>query len=148
MKIDFDKIKGYCKNNKKTVAAVCVLAVSLLVIAFFGKITYESGDDDFTVGAWLTSKTTISYKSVSSVSNVEEFDVGRRKTGMETGRVYAGTFENGKYGVYRLYIYNSVASYIVVTSDEGTMVFNCSSAEKTEDAFRELIMKTSPYKDK
>ena len=118
----------------------------VLIIAFFGKITFRADDEDFTVDAWLASGITVRYSDVKNASLTNEIEYGVRKSGMETGRVCAGTFENSKYGKYSLYVYKSVEKYVAVISDEGVIVFNCPTEEKTEQAFYEIMKRAEENK--
>ncbi|MBQ7645791.1 MAG: hypothetical protein IJS94_00855 [Clostridia bacterium] len=147
MKIDRKKITEYIKNNKMTVFAFAFLAASVLVIIFFGKITFEHNDSSFFVDAWFASEIEVPFDKVDSVSLSEEIDTGSRKSGMETGRVFVGTFQNTKYGSYSLYAYKNVKEYITVTFNGGTLVFNCSSEEKTIDAYYLILSKIKPKND-
>lgn len=144
MKIDIKKITEFVKKNKMTVISVSVLAFSILFIALFGKVTFQYDDDGFTVDAWFAKEIGISYDKVESVSISDVIDIGARKSGIETGRVYAGTFENGSYGVYTLYIYKSVSEYITVRHEGGTLVFNCGTEEGTDDAYYRIFSNMKP----
>ena len=149
MDIDKNKIFGYLKKNKMTVISIAFLCLSILVIAFFGKITFTYDDDGFTVDAWFANEIYVPFENVESVSISDETVVGKRKSGMETGRVYVGTFENDKYENYKLYVYKSVLKFITVSYNGGTLVFNCDTEQKTEIAYYDIISRIKPFeKDK
>ena len=68
----------------------------------------------------------------------KELDLGRRTNGNGSVRIQAGQFRNKRFGNYRLYSYNVCREYVVIDTEDKTIVVNDKTPERTKELYEKL----------
>ena len=81
-------------------------------------------------------------KSVALRTDLKRFDRGELIDGQENWLVRSGTYRNGEYGEYGLYVMRRLKSFIVVETGDGVIAFNLESDDTTESLYDYLVKQT------
>ena len=138
----FTRGKGEKKISALGLSMVAVLLVFVFVIAFFGQIKIEYGDDSFTVKADFYSDLTVKYADIEEVSFAEKDDAGMRVNGFATTRLLMGWFRNKEYGNYQRYTYTGDNGCVVLKVNGKYIVVGCSELEQTEELYKNILQRT------
>lgn len=134
--------KGEKKLSALGISFVVVLLVFAFVIAFFGEIEIEYGDDSFTVKAHFYNDLTVNYADIEEVSFVEEDDAGMRVSGFATTRLLMGLFKNKEYGNYQRYTYTGDNGCVVLKINGKYIVIGCRELEQTRELYENILQRT------
>ena len=134
--------KGEKKLSVLTLSFVVVILVFAFVIALFGEIKIEYGDDNFTVKAHFYSDLTVNYADIEEVSFVEEDDAGMRVSGFATTRLLMGWFRNKEYGNYQRYTYAGDNGCVVLKVNGKYIVVGCSELEQSRELYENILLRT------
>lgn len=126
-------------NKKKVIITIILIAIILLLLLIPKNVKVSFEDTDFRVSA-STYKSTIEYSKITEVKLLDEFEIGTRVFGFGGIVNDIGDYRNNV-GKYRLYIHSEIEKYISVNTEDGLVVFNLSSVEKTEEVYNELLSK-------
>lgn len=127
-------------NSIRVKLIITFVVLSLVAIFFFnaGKVKAIIENDAITVKCTFAGSTTVPLNEITSIDYVKNFDIGKRKIGIGTIKMDAGTYKNDEFSVYKLYTYSKVDAYIIVHYDDKALVFNQSSIEATKDVYEQL----------
>lgn len=124
-----------------TLIPIAIALIAVIVFTFIGNIRVDFGDEELILGATLTKSTAVKYSEILNVEFRESIKAGDREFGIGNMKIAAGDFKNDEFGKYKLYAYGSVAAFVVAETEDGYVVFNCDSVEKTQSAYEKLIEK-------
>lgn len=130
----------------KTIFTIVVLLLVAIFILYVGKVNAVIENNSITVKCTFAGSTTIPLNEITSIDYVKSFDIGKRKFGIGTMKVKAGTYKNDEFGNYKLYTYSKVDAYIIVHYGDNALVFNQSSIEATDDVYEQLKSKVNEKK--
>lgn len=121
-------------------AAVIILA-GIAYLLFSGDITVTFDEASFTVSSTYWRELTVEYDAVDSVEYREEQLHGLRTYGFGSPHLSLGNFYSEELGVYQRYTYGNCDSWILIRSEEKTLVLNGADTETTKDIFAQLQRK-------
>ena len=125
----------------KTVVTALILVLEGLAL-FSGKSTVTFYDDHLVASTVLGGSSTVYYSDILEAKLVSNLDTGRRTFGFGSFTVAGGSFENDRFGAYKLYSYTGCDSYVVLDTVSGVIVFNGKTKEETKalyDALQEAM---------
>ncbi|MFV0394264.1 MAG: DUF3784 domain-containing protein [Coprobacillaceae bacterium] len=140
--IEDEEIEDSKKNKRNilwTVGFVTVIGVIVTFILFMGDVSVDVTKEKITLDASGVSQRTIAYDEISSIEYVDNYDIGSRIGGIDSFALQAGKFKNDDLGRYRLYSYTDCKSYVIITTEQESFVFNQGSKEKTKRLYQEII---------
>lgn len=119
---------------------------ALLVIAVFSvwyfthrseTVSFDFQEDFFTVTGVNaeTFQLRIPYETVSGMRLESGLDLGETEEGSNTGHCLYGRWKSGELGEYRLCVCSGVDEYIVLETDQGTVVCNYENEKDTRDLY-------------
>lgn len=131
-------------QNRGRLVTIFVVA-ALFAIGTFQTLTGSKGfvtaeTDGIHLGVCGTYGDTVfvELSAITDVQLVDPFSYGTRIEGQETGNTVSGIYTSEALGQYTLHAYTDVSACILVTYPEGVLVFNCSSASRTEKLYASL----------
>ena len=138
-------------QNEKLKRKVGILAIVSAVIIvlllcfwfFIGNVKTEILDDAVKVKGFANSYT-INFDDVEEVYLLSHFNEGSSSmfNSISTHKVTCGNYNNAAFGEYRLDKFNGVNRYIEIKTKSAAYVFNASSAEETEELFKQIYTAT------
>ena len=126
------------KLSRFSILALILITVLVLVVLFFGDITYEFQEDYLLVDSNLYSGYLLSYDAIDHIEYREGNVPGLRVGGFGSFRLLMGWFENDEFGTYLRYTYFNPESCIVVTAGGKTIVLSCETQEETQALYQQL----------
>lgn len=138
------------KNKVTSIVAIIVaviLALSAVMVAlFYGSITVVESDDtkSFTITASAVGSMSIVYFNIVSATFTLYIPDGEKVSGLSNVKLNAGEYYNSTYGNYYLFENKFCYAYIVLEMQDGYVVFNCATEEKTEEMY-DLLIARNPY---
>lgn len=134
------------KRKNKEILSVVVVWVAILVI--FGVFNKGGGTESFVQiekeGFTLRSVTgeslKVNWEEIQNVEKRDSVDFGTVVSGTDTADQKSGTFHNDEFGDYRLFADPDISNYLIITTDETTLVMNYES-EKSTDSFYDALLK-------
>lgn len=125
--------------------SLAVTAVIIAAVMLVGSVSASLGDDSLSIDATMMHET-VDYSDIVSVELRDGVSYGGRVMGLSNGIVSTGDFRNSEFGDYRLAVYKSVSSCIVVHTTDRVIVFNLDNDEKTTSFFAELQQRLPSYR--
>lgn len=113
--------------------------VFVVIIMFTGSIRAEAGADALEIDASFGYSLTLPYGEIDSMELREEKVDGTRVSGVGSGKLLLGTFQNEEFGLYTRYTYTGSHSTIVITSGERTLVLALETSEETQALYEALL---------
>ena len=122
-----------------TLLFVAIVFVFVGFLLFTGnvEVTFTDTAMEVKISYWPDGE--ISYDSIEEVSFREDFSVGRRTNGLGSFRLEGGNFKNDELGSYTLYSYVDCKAYILLETEEGTVVINQRTREETQALYDEIL---------
>ena len=121
------------------VIGTIVIAIVVMIAAMgAGHISASLTDDSLVIDATLMSKE-VDYDDITSVELRDDVDYGTRVGGLSNSKVLTGNFKNDEFGKYKLAVYKSTPTCIVVHTTGKTVVFNLESDAATEQFYMDLL---------
>lgn len=142
-----DQYKGFIRyrNSSILISVIVIIAVLLFVRSRMKQNIYvEPRQDAFYLKSYTGEESLVSYDELTAVSYAEDLDLGAAAGGTDDRKAKSGIWKNDQFGEYHLYALPNVTSYVILTAEEGTTVFNYESANTTKqiyDAFYDLMEK-------
>lgn len=125
----------------KLILGVCVL-VAILVYLFSTRkeeINIAINDDSMSLSYSSGDSFDISYKDILSVTEIQDLDLGKFVSGIETKHYKFGVWDNNEYGEYNLSIYANVLPYIMVETSNGIFILNLESEDATDSFYKAFV---------
>ena len=125
---------------RKNAGALLALAVALLVALALnmGAVSVRFEEDALLVSATFAGGDRIEYDDIRAARLAEDFDRGKRDSGVRTLRLEAGSYVNDL-GLYRLYAYTAVPVCIDVRTNTRHVVFNAANERETRMLYDQLV---------
>ena len=124
------------------VAAIQILSAVILVVVSFvlftGNVTPVMHEASLEIQVSFWPDHEVPYASVKSVSYTEDLQRGSRKNGIGGPTLQAGYFKNAEFGDYKLYSYTSCDSFVVLDTEQGTVVLNGKDEAATRKLYEEI----------
>lgn len=126
---------------------ILIICATTVLVAWLatnsGSIDATVGEDSMTVSGTNAGSTTVTYNTIQDIELVTSMDIGDMTSGIGNSKISAGEWvvdEYDDFGDCYLFVYNNVSSYIVITTNNKYVVFNCSSVDDTEQLYDELLL--------
>lgn len=122
-------------------------AIGMLILAgaaflmFSGDITYEYGEDSFTVDSWYGESIEVDYAAIDSIELIEDDTGFERIFGFASARLQLGTYSSDRLGEHTRYTYTTCKSCVVLSIDGRTLVLGGATADDTEQIYEALTEK-------
>lgn len=133
---------------------ILVVCVATVLVAWLaansGSIDVAMGDSSLTVSSANAGSTNIAFNTIQDVELVTSIDIGEMTSGIGNSKISAGEWsldDYDDYGDCYLFVYNSVSSYIVITTNNKNVIFNCSSVDDTEQLYDEILLIVESLED-
>lgn len=118
---------------------VPLILIAVAVLMFSGNIEVHCADTSFQINATYWTDTEVDYSEVDTITYRKDLDVGVRTSGFGSARLSMGIFQNEEFGSYTLYAYTGAKEFIVLTSDEKTLVIGMRDAEDTQAIYDTML---------
>ncbi len=115
-----------------------LILIGIAILMFTGDINATCNDTAIEIQATYWSDITVEYSEIDTVEYRKNLDIGVRTSGFGSGRLSMGIFQNEEFGSYTLYAYTGATEYVVLTSDEKTLVIGLQDANETQALFETI----------
>lgn len=120
-------------------AAMPVLIALIVAISLFvGEISYEYGEDSFTVRASFWPDATVAYADIGQIEYRSTNEPGSRSNGYGSAQLLMGTFVNDEFGFYTRYSYTRCPSCVVLEVKGQTLVLSGRDDAETQALYTAL----------
>ncbi len=120
---------------------VPLILIGVVVIMFTGNINVNCGETSFEINATYYTDITVDYSEIDTAQYRNDFDVGIRTNGFGSAKLLMGIFQNEELGSYTLYSYTNAKEFVVLTSDEKTLVIGLSDSKNTKTVYDTISAK-------
>ena len=117
-----------------------IVAVPVTVLTESGPdgVIVDLGDSELSIRAPMVDRT-VAYSDISSLELDSDLDIGSRISGMEDLKLACGKYRNSEFGTYTLASYKSCDTYIVLRTNDGSvLVFNQSDNDDTSALYNDI----------
>ena len=126
------------KNTLISLAFTGATLVLVAVILFTGSIRAEVTEDALELEGSFGYSLTLPYEEIDSMELREEPVSGSRVSGIGSGKLLLGTFQNEEFGLYTRYTYTGSDCCIVLFSGEKALVVALETDEETRTLYEAL----------
>ena len=117
--------------------------VFVVIIMFTGSIRAEAGGNALEIDASFGYSMTLPYGEIDSMELREENVSGTRVSGVGSGKLLLGTFQNEEFGLYTRYTYTGSDCAIVISSEGRTLVLALETGEETRALYETLLKRVN-----
>lgn len=134
----------YQKNYRvrNVIGWLIVIVVGYTIWTSAGEKHYDVqvGVDQVKIGLIVDGENPIfiNFSEVKSVDLIQEMDPGEKKIGIQDNNFIYGTYVNKEYGEYLLCCYKSVDHFVLITTDDGQIIYNLSTVKKTLSSYESI----------
>lgn len=125
-------------GQMKVLITMVTLILAGIFILFVGSVNVSISNNFVSVKGTFVSGTTIPLKEITSIEYVDSLDIGSRQFGMGTFKMASGTYQNERFGSYKLYSYSKVNAFVIIHYGDKILVFNQSNVEKTKKLYEQI----------
>ncbi len=125
-------------GQMKVLITMVTLILAGIFILFVGSVNVSISSNSVSVKGTFVSGTTIPLKEITSIEYVDSLDIGSRQFGMGTLKMASGTYQNERFGSYKLYSYSKVNAFVIIHYGDKILVFNQSNVEKTKKLYNQI----------
>ncbi len=133
------------RNQKKTkmsigigVLITVILGAFIMGVMFIGDIDIEYNDDYVQLSGTFVSSSKIDYDDIFKVEYCDDFDIGRKKNGINNAVVEAGRYYNDEFGNYHLYAYTYSSHYVIIYTENEIFVVSGENEKQTQNIYNQL----------
>lgn len=133
------------RNQKKMkmsigigVLITVILGAFIMGVMFIGDIDIEYNDDYVQLSGTFVSSSKIDYDDILKVEYCDDFDIGRKKNGINNAVVEAGRYYNDEFGNYRLYAYTHSSHYVIIYTENEIFVVSGENEKQTQNIYNQL----------
>ena len=133
------------RNQKKTkmsigigVLITVILGAFIMGVMFIGDIDIEYNDDCVQLSGTFVSSSKIDYDDILKVEYCNDFDIGRKKNGINNAVVEAGRYYNDEFGNYHLYAYTYSSHYVIIYTENEIFVVSGENEKQTQNIYNQL----------
>ena len=133
------------RNQKKTkmsigigVLITVILGAFIMGVMFIGDIDIEYNDDCVQLSGTFVSSSKIDYDDILKVEYCNDFDIGRKKNGINNAVVEAGRYYNDEFGNYHLYAYTHSSHYVIIYTENEIFVVSGENEKQTQNIYNQL----------
>ena len=133
------------RNQKKTkmsigigVLITVILGAFIMGVMFIGDIDIEYNDDCVQLSGTFVSSSKIDYDDILKVEYCDDFDIGRKKNGINNAVVEAGRYYNDEFGNYHLYAYTHSSHYVIIYTKNEIFVVSGENEKQTQNIYNQL----------
>ena len=133
------------RNQKKTkmsigigVLITVILGAFIMGVMFIGDIDIEYNDDYVQLSGTFVSSSKIDYDDILKVEYCDDFDIGRKKNGINNAVVEAGRYYNDEFGNYHLYAYTYSSHYVIIYTENEIFVVSGENEKQTQNIYNQL----------
>ncbi len=121
-----------------------LLTLVLLVLFFYGSISFVYDETSLTVDATFWSDIRLDYAEIDSIEYRPEGIPGSRINGYGSGRLLMGIFKNEELGSYTRYSYTRCDSAILINCSGDWLVLSGEDEAETMSIYNELLSRLKP----
>lgn len=121
---------------------VTVILLGVTVLMLGGNIEVSYQDTVFKITPTYWDSLEVDYSEIDSVEYRTDIDVGERVYGFGSARLSLGRFRNEDFRSYTLYAYTDAKGFVVLTSNEKTLVIGMSDENAVKEIYDTLREKT------
>ena len=133
------------RNQKKMkmsigigVLITVILGAFIMDVMFIGDIDIEYNNDYVQLSGTFVSSSKIDYDDILKVEYCNDFDIGRKKNGINNAVVEAGRYYNDEFGHYRLYAYTHSSHYVIIYTENEIFVVSGENEKQTQNIYNQL----------
>lgn len=115
----------------------------VIIIMFTGSISAEAAEDALKLEGSFGYSLTLPYDEIDSLELREEVVSGSRVSGVGSGKLLLGTFQNAEFGLYTRYTYTGSDCCVVIFSEGKTLVVALETGEETRTLYDTLLERIS-----
>ena len=120
---------------------VPIILIGIGILMFSGNIEVHCEDTALKINATYWTDIVVDYSEVDTIEYRRDLDVGVRTNGFGSARLSMGIFQNEEFGLYTLYAYTGAKEFIVLTSDEKTLVIGMRDTKDTQAIYDTMLEK-------
>lgn len=118
------------------ILAICITALAIALLSpYFGVVTVDCQDSCVVFSAsYYGYDVTVQYSTIQDIEYVTNLDLGSMEDGYCNNKISAGQWTCDSYDDFDtsyVFCYNSISSYVVITTYDSCIIFNASSVEET-----------------
>ncbi len=121
---------------------VAVILIGIVIMMFTGKIEAECKDTALSINATYWVDISVDYSDIDSIEYRKNLDLGVRTNGWISAKLLLGIFENEEFDLYTLYSYANANEFVVITSNEKTLVIGMSDPKDTKAIYDTVLSET------
>ena len=133
------------RNQKKMkmsigigVLITVILGAFIMGVMFIGDIDIEYNNDYVQLSGTFVSSSKIDYDDILKVEYCNDFDIGRKKNGINNAVVEAGRYYNDEFGNYHLYAYTHSSHYVIIYTENEIFVVSGENEKQTQNIYNQL----------
>ena len=131
------------KQLTKSLGFMAVMVIFIAVLVFFSTKSLEVTFLDEGLKIHGMYGDIYPWESIDKVELIDEMpNIGLKTNGSAIGSKYKGYFTTSEYGKVKLFVDSDNPPFIYLETNEGIVVFNMNSSEKTQEVFN-LVAKES-----
>lgn len=131
------------KFGKVTVVFLVAIAIYVVCVLFTGNLTYQYGEESFTIQASYYDDLTVDYGDIEDISYQDENYPGYRVWGYGSFRLLMGTFQTENIQ-YTRYTYYRPDSAVVLTVKGKPLVISGKDPAETKAIYDALVQRVNP----
>lgn len=144
MKMEENKLPFFATQKGRGVSALLMFLILAVFFAFSlssksGAITFQMNEEMLGITCLKQNPVFIPYADITKVELTDSFSMGEKRDALDWDSGWCGSYENEEYGIYTIYAYSNVNSYIVVHYTDGVLVFNLKKEKTTEKTYDKLL---------
>lgn len=124
-----------------TAIIVPIIFIGVAILMFTGNIALHCEDTALKINATYWTDLTVNYSEIDTIEYRKDLDVGVRTNGLGSAKLSMGIFQNDEFDSYTLYAYTGAKEFIVLTSDDKTLVIGMSDTKETQAIYDAILEK-------
>lgn len=124
-----------------TAVIVPIIFIGVAILMFTGNIAVHCEDTALKINATYWTDLTVDYSEIDTIEYRKNLDVGVRTNGFGSAKLSMGIFQNDEFGSYTLYAYTGAKEFIVLTSDDRTLVIGMNDSKETQAIYDAMLEK-------
>ena len=128
---------------KISLVVVTIIIAAVVVVMFTGNINVNFDETKFNVNTDFWDDIQVPYEDIDTITYSKDFDKGMRTYGFGSAKLSLGNFKNEDLGSYTLYAYNGAKEFIIIRSDDETLVIGMKDSDQTQEIYNYILEKTN-----
>lgn len=120
---------------------VPIIFIGVAILMFTGNIAVHCENTALKINATYWTDLTINYSEIDTIEYRNDLDIGVRTNGFGSAKLSMGIFQNDEFGSYTLYAYTGAKEFIILTSNDKTLVIGMNDTRETQAIYDAVLEK-------